>query len=60
VIGGDGGAGGDPPSPAELLDTIRAVRSLGEQGLTPAWADLLRVTLGKPGREVQAPGAGEE
>lgn len=53
------GDSADPPSPAELLDTIRAVRSLEEQGLTPAWDDLLRVTVGKHGRAAQTPGTGE-
>ncbi|HEX7186220.1 MAG TPA: MoxR family ATPase [Thermoanaerobaculia bacterium] len=51
------GDGADPPSPAELLDTIRAVRDLKQQGLTPAWNDLLRVTVWKHGRA--APGATE-
>jgi len=53
------GKGADPPSPAELLDTIRAVRSLRKQGLTPAWDDLLRVTVGKHGRGAPATGSAE-
>jgi MoxR-like ATPase len=41
----------DPPSPAELLDTIRAVRELKDQGLEPAWDDLLAITVWKHGRK---------
>jgi len=45
-----GGKNAEPPSPAELLDTIRAVEDLKNQGLTPAWSDLLKVTVSKRGR----------
>jgi MoxR-like ATPase len=43
-------AGAEPPSPAELIDTLRADRDLRAQGLAPAWDDLLRVTVWKHGR----------
>ncbi|HEV7508135.1 MAG TPA: MoxR family ATPase [Thermoanaerobaculia bacterium] len=45
----------EPPSPAELLDTIRAVRDLKDQGLEPAWEDLLRITVWKHGRTAKTP-----
>lgn len=43
----------EPPSPAELLDTIRAVQDLKAQGLEPAWDNLLKITVWKHGRTAQ-------
>ena len=51
-----GGDGVNPPSPAELLDTIRAVQDLNRQGLVPAWDDLLKVTVWKHGRTAKTVG----
>ena len=51
-VSGDGAS----PSPAELLDTLRAVEDLREKKLLPAWDDLLRVTIWKHGRTPKAAG----